>query len=123
MLTFPIDDRKTLIALKKSNDEFVQNNKKIFMRTAAVQDAAGSHECGECDYKTKHIVNFKQHIKSIHEGVCYSCDQCDYKGTSKSHLTSHVKSIHEGVLYPCDQCDYKATRTRYLHGHQSTNHN
>ena len=92
------------------------------MRTAAVQDAAGSHQCNECDYK-KYIDNFKQHIKLIHEGVRYSCDQCDYKGTSKSHLTSHVKSIHEGVRYPCDQCDYKATRTRYLHGHQLTNHN
>ena len=54
------------------------------MKTAAVQDAAGSHQCSECDYKTKHIGHFKQHIKSIQEGVRYSCDQCDYKGTSIS---------------------------------------
>ena len=66
------------------------------MRTAVVQDAAGSHQCNECGYK-KYIGHFKQHRKSTHEGVRHSCDQCDYKGTSKSHLTSHVKSIHEGV--------------------------
>ena len=109
-----------------SNDEFkqvyVQNNKKNVLRTAAVQDAAGSHQCNECDYK-KYIGHFKQHIKSIQEEVCYSCDQCDYKVTSKLHLTSHVKSIHGGVSYSCDQCDYKVTRTRYLHGHQLTYHN
>ena len=74
---------------------YVQNKKKNVVKTAAVQDAARSHQCSECNYKTKHIGHFKQHIKSIHEGECYSCDQCDYKGTSKSHLTSHVKSIHE----------------------------
>ena len=119
-------DTKTLITPKNSNYElkqvYIQNNKKNVVRTAVVQDAAGSHQCNECGYK-KYIGHFKQHRKSTHEGVRHSCDQCDYKGTSKSHLTSHVKSIHEGVHYPCDQCDYKATRTRYLHGHQLTNHN
>jgi len=99
-----------------------ENNKKNVVRTAVVQDAAGSYQCNECGYQ-KYIGHFKQHRKSTHEGVHHSCDQCDYKATSKSHLTSHVKSIHEGVHYPCDQCDYKATRTRYLHSHQLTNHN
>ena len=120
-------DTKTLITPKNSNDEFkqvyVQNKKKNVVRTAAVQDAAESHQCSECDYKTKHMGHFKEHTKSIHEVVGYSCDQCDYKETSKSHLTSHVKSMHEGVRYPCDQCDYKAIRTRYLQDHQLTNHN
>ena len=75
-------DTKTLIAPKNSNDEFkqvyVQNNKKNIVKTAAVQDAAGSHQCNECDYK-KCIGHFKQHIKSIQEEVSYSCDQCDLK--------------------------------------------
>ena len=61
---------ETIIAPKNSNDEFkqvyVQNNKKNVVRTAAVQDTAGSHQCSEYDYKTKHIGHFKQHIKSIH---------------------------------------------------------
>ena len=57
---------KTLIAPKNSNDEFkqvhVQNNKKNVVRTAVVQDAAGSHQCNECGYK-KYIGHFKQHRK------------------------------------------------------------
>ena len=69
---------ETLIAPKKLNDEFkqvyVQNNKKNVVSTAAVQDAAGSHQCSECNYKTKHIGHFKQIIKSIHKRVCYYCD-------------------------------------------------
>ena len=48
-------DTKTLIASKNSNYEFkqvyVQNNKKNVVRTAVVQDAAGSHQCIECGYK------------------------------------------------------------------------
>ena len=48
---------------KISNGEFkqvyIQNNKKNFVRTAAVQDAAGSHQCNECHSGVDKKVEFE----------------------------------------------------------------
>ena len=107
-------DTKILLSLnetlsEKFNKAYVMDNKQNIISTVAARDSGGSHCCVHCDYKTKHLSHFKQHIKSIHEGERYPCTKCDYKATDKSGLRKHVKSIHEGVRYPCDKFDYKAT--------------
>ena len=33
----------------------------------------GLNECNQCKYKTPRKGDLKIHIKSKHEGVCYSC--------------------------------------------------
>ena len=66
-----------------------------------------SHFCSYCDYK--------RHVESQHEGVCYSYNYCDFKATTKGHLKIHVESLHEGVRYSCNQCDHKDKATQKVH--------
>ena len=63
-----------------------------------------------CDiHKSTQREYLREHIRSIHKGVCYPCNQCEYQATRTQYLRKHIQSIHEGVYYPCSQCAYKAT--------------
>jgi len=64
-------------------------------------------KCEECDYKTSHALNLKQHIVQIHrkETHQFACDQCDRKYAMLSQLKQHKQIKHEGLKpYMCDQC-------------------
>ena len=45
------------------------------------------------DYKAKRSDILKNHVESLHPGVCYPAIQCDYKAEEKRHLQEHLMSI------------------------------
>ena len=51
----------------------------------------------------------REHIRSIHKGVCYPCNQCKYQATCTQYLRKHIQSIHKSFRHVCNQCDYKST--------------
>ena len=107
---------------KTSNQVSAGNKKQNIISTVAIQDAGGSYQCVQCDYKSKHKQNLNRHTQSIHEGERQPCPQCDFKGKESSQVRQHVKSVHEGVRYPCDLCDYKATTNSHLRRHHLRRH-
>ena len=78
------------------------------------------YSCNECKYTTKHIVQFKQHLK-IHLKLNYSCDECDFKGWNGKSISKH-KMQHcnrdkkrticiDATVHSCDECNY-TTKTK-----------
>ena len=58
--------------------------------------------------------NLKGHIKTQHEGLCFSCDQCDPKTPYPAKLKIHIKLKHKGIHHKCDQCNFKALKKNNL---------
>ena len=63
--------------------------------------------CNQCEYQATLTQYLRKHIQSIHEGFRHVCNQCDYKSTTNGSITEHLRSIHERVHKPCNECDYK----------------
>ena len=77
-------------------DEYDDNNfeNTNIISTSAANETVISHQCEQCDYKTKYSFDLNKHVKSIHEGVRYPCELCDYKATQKGNLRTHKLKRH-----------------------------
>ena len=80
--------------LSRNNSKGVQRSNKTFKRKRKEEDSSCDtiFSCQECNYTAITSTGVNQHIKSKHEGICYTCDQCEYKTQSKSNLKVHVYS-------------------------------
>ena len=67
------------------------------------------HTCdvGDCDFRSKHATNLKQHKANVHNvGVVWlNCNvgDCDYRSKQTNNLKRHKASVHDvGVVwYEC----------------------
>ena len=80
------------------------------------------YACNQCVYYADHKSNLSNHIKSKHEGVNYACDICSYEAVTKGNLKIHIKSIHKGGKYSCNQCDFKASLSYSVILHRKAKH-
>ena len=76
--------------------------------------------CNASNYTTKHIIQFRQHLK-IHLTLNYSRDECDFKGRNGKSISKH-KMQHcncdekrtictDSTVHSCDECNY-TTKTK-----------
>ena len=93
---------------------WLKNHKEIHQSTF--------HMCDQCEYKSIHSINLRNHIKMHHSNFIRQCKQCDYKCKKFDSLKVHMQVQHEGMKIACDQCDNKFSRLDNLKTHIQTKH-
>ena len=71
------------------------------------------HDCGKCDFQTKHLGNLARHNEFVHQNI-KSCDMCPYRTGSIWKLFDHKKTAHIIKVKDkvCGVCDYRTSQVR-----------
>ena len=66
-----------------------------------------TYPCLVCNFKAKHIVRLKQHMK-IHSEKNLECHYCGYKSAIKTHMKVHIMTHTGEKPRSCPICSFKA---------------
>ena len=64
-------------------------------------DKRYEYKCNLCEKVNFTKESFKNHIKSVHEGLRFECNMCNKEYTQKQFLKTHIQSVHEGLKHEC----------------------
>ena len=68
-----------------------------------------AYEYPYCDYVSKDLSKYRQHLEGMHSGTVYKCKICSKEYKWLSSLTRHINEMHEVKVYKCNFCgeEYK----------------
>ena len=73
------------------------------------------HNCGFCDFTTKHNNQLEKHIRLNHSEE-FQCNMCPFRARDKWDLNNHKNRKH-APEYPCEFCVYRAFSNADLSRH------
>ena len=85
-----------------------------------LQSNVCKYACTDCDYKSSHMGNLTQHMRTHIREKPHICNVCDYKCAKKGDLTRHLRTHNGEKPFACDVCDYKCTKKTNLTRHMCT---
>ena len=87
--------------------------------------------CGECGFKTFHLLSLSRHTRVLHKekndslqrSILFECTLCGLSFSSIRQRTKHVKEIHDKMKpYLCTECGFKTFHLVSLYRHKRVLH-
>lgn len=91
---------------------------------ANIQNGTGSkgYACDQCPKAFTQKRSLVQHVKSVHQKVCYECPKCRNTFSRQTNLRRHESTCKGVVTFPCDRCDQVLKTAPQLQFHQKIKH-
>ena len=87
--------------------------------------------CDKCEQTFCTVLEYEEHIETVHDQHTFSCKKCNYQTQSENDLSIHFQIKHmvtkvavgcKGELAKCDICEYKCKLTIQLRNHKKQKH-
>ena len=87
------------------------------------ESKGNSYECQICRETFLKIFDYKEHLKSAHEGKEFRCEICDVTFTGSKSKQNHVAVVHEGKKpFKCKVCGMKFKYHKNMRTHNALIH-